>query len=57
VAVENLLDLHGVVGEQLGRGVDGREPAADDDGRQPHLQVRHRVALGRAGELQGHQKV
>ena len=33
VALELLLDLHLVVGEQLGRRVDGREAAADDDRR------------------------
>ena len=56
-ALQTLLDLHGVVGEQLRRRVDGGESAADDDRRQAHLQVRHRVALGRAGQLQGHQEV
>jgi hypothetical protein len=36
-APQRLLDLHGVVGEKLGRGVYRRQPAADDDRRQPHL--------------------
>ena len=57
VCVERLLDLQRVVRHQLGRGVDGGQAAADDDRRQPHLQVRQRVALERAGELQRHQEV
>ena len=44
VAVERLLDLDRVVGQQLGGGVDAGQAAADHDRRQPHLQVRQRVA-------------
>jgi hypothetical protein len=57
VAVEHLLHLARVVRGQLGGRVDRREPAADDDGRQPRLQVRERVLLRGAGELQRHQEV
>ena len=53
----DLLDLHGVVREELGRGVDGGEAAADDDGGELHLQVRERALLVGAGELQGHEEV
>ena len=57
VAIERLLDLHRVVGHQLGRGIDAGQAAADDDRRQARLQVRQRVALERAGQLQRHQEV
>ena len=47
VALELLLDLHLVVREELRRRVDRREAAADDDGREAHLQVRDaRVLVG-----------
>jgi hypothetical protein len=36
-ALQSLLDLHGVVGEKLGRGVNGRQSAADDDRGQTRL--------------------
>ena len=54
---QRLLDLQRVVRHQLGRGVDRGQPAADHDRRQPRLQVRQRVALERAGQLQRHQEV
>ena len=57
VPVEDLLDLLGIVGDELRRHVDRREPPADDDGRQAHLEVGHRFALGRARELEGHEEV
>ena len=57
VAVERLLDLDRVIRQQLGRGVDAGQAAADHDRRQPHLQVRQRVPLERAGQLQRHQEV
>ena len=52
-----LFDLQRVVRHQLGRGVDGRQTAADDDRRQPRLKVRQRFALERAGQLQRHQEI
>ena len=57
VAIERLLDLQRVVGDQLGGGVDAGQAAANHDRGQPHLQVRQRIALERAGELQRHQEV
>ena len=57
VAIEDLLDLQRVIGEQLGRRIDAGQPAADHHRRQPHLQVRQRVVLERAGQLQRHQEV
>ena len=57
VAVEDLLDLDRVVGHQLGGGVDAGQAAADHDRGQPRLQVRQRVLLERAGQLQRHQEV
>ena len=57
VAAEELLHLQRIIGERLGRGVDGGEPAADDHDRQPHLQVGEAVGLGGAGELQRHQEI
>ena len=57
VSVQHLLDLDRVIGQQLGRGVDAGQAAADHDRGQPHLQVRQRVPLERAGQLQRHQEV
>ena len=57
VARQEFLDLHRVVRERLGGRVDRRQPAADDDHRQPELHVGHGIRLGRAGELQRHQEV
>ena len=57
VARQELLDLHRIVGQRLGRRVDGGQPAADDDDGQAHLHVRHRVALRGAGQLQRHQEI
>ena len=57
VAVEDLLHLHRVVGNQLGGGIDGRQAPADDTGGQAHLQVGHGRLLGGAGQLQRHQEV
>jgi hypothetical protein len=57
IATEELLHLQRIIGERLGRGVDGGEPATDDDDRQAHLQIREAVGLGGAGELQRHQEV
>ena len=57
VAQQEFLDLHRVIRERLGRRVDRRQPAADDDHRQPELHVGHRVRLRRAGELQRHQEI
>mgnify|MGYP003342210304 CR=1 FL=1 len=39
VALEELAHLHRIVGQRFGRGVDGSQPAADDDSREPELQV------------------
>ena len=44
VARQRLLDLDRVVGEELGGRVDAGQAAADHHRRQPHLQVRERVA-------------
>ena len=57
VARQELLDLHRVIGERLGRGVDRGQAAADHDDRQPHRQVGDAVGLGRAGQLQRHQEI
>ena len=57
VARERLLRLQHVVGEELGRRVDRRQPASDHQRRQPHLQVRERVAMERTAELERHQEV
>ena len=57
IALAELLDLADIVGEGFGGGVDRRQPAADDDDRQPDLQVGNGAELGRAGQLQRHQKV
>ena len=57
VAPEELLDLHRVVSERLGRGVDRRETAADHHDRHAQLQIGHRVDLRGPGELQCHQEV
>ncbi len=57
VAIEDLLHLHRVVGEQLGGGIDGGQAPADDAGGQAHLQVGHGRALGGAGKLQRHQEI
>ena len=57
VLAEDLLHLHRVVRHQFGGGVDGGEATANDYRREPHLQVRQRVALERAGQLQRHQEV
>ena len=51
VAVQDLLDLDGVIGHQLGGGVDRGQAAADDAGGQSHLQIRERGLLRRAGQL------
>jgi len=56
-AREELLDLHQVVGERLGRRVDRRETAADHHHGQAQLHVGDRVRLGRAGQLQRHEEV
>ena len=57
VPVQRLLHLDRVIRHELGGRVDAREAAADHHGGQPHLQVGHRLALERAGQLQGHQEV
>ena len=57
VAQQELVDLHDVVGERLGGGVDRGEAAADHHDRQAQLHVRDRLGLGRAGQLQRHQEV
>ncbi len=54
---QELFDLHRVIGERLGRGVDRGQPAADHDDREPHRQVGDAVCLGRPGQLQRHQKI
>ena len=56
-ARQELLDLHRVIGERLGRGVDGGEPAAHHDYRQAYLEVGDAVGARRAGELERHQEV
>ena len=55
--LQELLDLHQVVGKRLGGRVDGRQAAADDHDRQAHLHIGNRLLLGRSGELQGHQEI
>ena len=57
VAVEEFLDLHRVIGERLGRGIDRGEAAADHHDRQAHGQIGDAVRLGRAGQLQRHQEI
>ena len=57
MAAGEFLDLAHVVGKRLGRGVDGRQAAADNDGGQTQLQVGGRILLGGAGELQRHQEI
>ena len=57
VAVERLLGLDRVVGEQLRGRVDGRQAAADDDRGQLRLEVGEGLFLERARQLQGHQEV
>ena len=57
VTAEDLLNLHRVVGDELGGGIDGGESAADDARRQAHLQVGHGGFLGSPGKLQCHQKI
>ncbi len=52
-----LLDLDGVVRDELGRRVDRGEAAADDDRGQAHLEVRERAPFVGARELQGHEEV
>ena len=39
VALEEFLDLQRVIGQRLGRRVDGRQPAADHHRRQAELQI------------------
>jgi hypothetical protein len=57
VARKELLDLHRVIGERLGRGIDRGEAAADHHHRQPHRKIGDAVGLGGAGELQRHQEI
>ena len=57
VARQKFLDLHRVIGQRLGRGVDRGQAAADHDDRQPHGQVGDAVGLGGAGQLQRHQEI
>ena len=57
VARQKFLDLHRVIGQRLGRGVDRGQPAADHDDRQSHGQVGDAVGLGGAGQLQRHQEI
>jgi hypothetical protein len=57
VALERLLDLQRVVGQELRGRIDAGEAAADHHRRQARLQVRQRVLLEGARELQRHQEV
>ncbi len=57
VARQRLFDLERVVGEELRGGIDAGQAAADHDGGQARLQIRQRIPLERAGELQRHQEV
>ena len=57
VALEKLLHLHDVVGERFSSCIDGCEPAANHDDRHPDLEIGYGVGLGRAGQLQRHQKI
>ena len=57
VSRQELLDLHRVVGERLGRGVDCGQAAADDHDRQADLHICERIRSRRAGELQSHQEI
>ena len=57
VALQELLYLDHVIGKRLGRRIDCGQAAADDHDGHADLQVRHRIVLGCAGELQRHQEV
>ncbi len=57
VARDEFLDLHRVVRQRLGGGIDRGQAAADDDDRQTDLHIRDRILARRAGELQRHQEV
>ena len=57
VPPEELLHLHGVIGECLGGRVDRSQPPADDDDRQAQLHVGERIRPRRAGQLQRHQEI
>ena len=57
VARQKLLDLDRVIGERFSRGIDRRQAAADDNDRQAHLHVGHRIHTRGAGELQRHQEI
>jgi len=49
VARQEFLHLHHIVGQRLGGGVDCRKPPADNHNRHADLEIRHGVALRRAG--------
>src|SRR5450759_584775 len=56
-SVEGLLDVERVIGLRFGGGVDRRQASADDEDRQVDVQVRERVFLEGARELERHEKV
>ena len=57
VARQKFLDLHRIISERFGRGIDRRQAAADDHDRQADLHVGHRIHTRGAGELQRHQEI
>ncbi len=57
VTVQELLHLDDVIGERFGGRIDGRQTSANDHDRHAQLQVRERVGLGGAGQLERHQKI
>ena len=56
-AAEEFLHLARVIGQRLGRRIDGGEPAADHHRRQAELQIGDGFGLGRARQLQGHEEI
>ena len=57
MALQQLLDLQHVIGLDFGCGIDGAESAANDQRRQPNLQIGQTVFFRGAGELKRHQKI
>ena len=55
--MQDFFNLHRIIRHQFRCGIHCCQTAADNARRQPHLQVGHRRGLGRASQLQGHQKV
>ncbi len=49
VAMQDFFDLHRIIRQQFGCGIHGGQAAADNAGRQTHLQVSQRRSLGGSG--------